>query len=110
MDDCCKIYKAPDGSFFWFTILAAEGTKIAKMLQITSRTGEESFDVVAISGAVSNITYGRLPASFLVPPDYPQYDKDGSKAKWVYGYCLNARTWAYDVGVALFGFYHIWRL
>ena len=104
MDDDCKIYKAPDGSFFWFTILAAEGTKIAKMLQITSRTGEESFDVVAISGAISNITYGRLPASFLVPPDDPQYDKDGSKAKWVYGYCLNARTWAYDVGLALLVF------
>ncbi len=83
MDDDCEIYKAPDGSLFWFTILAAEGTKIAKMLQKVTKAGEEAFDVVAISGAISNVTYGRLPASFLVPADDPQYDKDGSKAKWV---------------------------
>ena len=104
LNDECKIYRANDNTEFWFTTNVAEGDKIAKLVKEVWREGEIQYDVVAISGAVSNITNGRLPASFLIPADDPQYDKDGSKAKWKYGYCLNNRTWAYDVGLALLVF------
>ena len=60
--------------------------------------------MVGISGAIANLTTGRLPASFLIPADDPQYNKDGSNALGVYGYMLNSRTWAYDVGLALLVF------
>lgn len=103
LNDECKIYRSGD-ICFWFTTEVAPGDKIAKMVQQVWREGEVAYDVVAISGAISNITSGRLPASFLIPTDDPQYDKDGSKAKWKYGYCLNNRTWAYDVGLALLVF------
>ena len=103
LNDECKIYRS-GGICFWFTTEVAPGDKIAKMVQQVWREGAVAYDVVAISGAISNITSGRLPASFLIPTDDPQYDKDGSKAKWKYGYCLNNRTWAYDVGLALLVF------
>ena len=104
LNDDCRIYKTNDGSLLWFTNHVTEGTKIAKMFERVERAGTTTYDIVAISGAISNITYGRLPASFRIPMDDPQYDKDGSKAKWIYGYCLNDRTWAYDVGLALLAF------
>ena len=104
LNDECKVYRTNDGTRLWFTENAVQGDKIAKLVQQVLRSGEIQYDVVAISGAISNITNGRLPASFLIPTDDPQYDKDGSKAKWKYGYCLNNRTWAYDVGLALLVF------
>ena len=104
LNDECKVYCTNDGTRLWFTENAVQGGKIAKLVQQVLRSGEIQYDVVAISGAISNITNGRLPASFLIPTDDPQYDKDGSKAKWKYGYCLNNRTWAYDVGLALLVF------
>ena len=104
LNDECKVYCTNDGTRLWFTENAVQGDKIAKLVQQVLRSGEIQYDVVAISGAISNITNGRLPASFLIPTDDPQYDKDGSKAKWKYGYCLNNRTWAYDVGLALLVF------
>ena len=104
LNDECKIYRTSNESFLWFTNHVAEGDKIAKLVQSVWRQGEIAYDVVAISGAISNITNGRLPASFFIPTDDPQYDKDGSKAQWKYGYCLNNRTWAYDVGLALLVF------
>ena len=103
LNDECKIWNTGSG-YMWFTNHVAEGDKIAKMVQRVWRQGTFAYDVVAISGAVSNITNGRLPASFLIPTDDPQYDKDGSKAQWKSGYCLNNRTWAYDVGLALLVF------
>ena len=103
LNDECKIWNTGSG-YMWFTNHVAEGDKIAKMVQRVWRQGAFAYDVVAISGAVSNITNGRLPASFLIPTDDPQYDKDGSKAQWKFGYCLNNRTWAYDVGLALLVF------
>ncbi len=100
----CRLYIAPGNNFLWYTIKPADGAKIAKLVQKITRAGEVAYDVLAISGARGNITSGRLPASFLIPTDDPQYDKDGSKALHKYGYCLNARTWAYDVGLALLVF------
>lgn len=46
----------------------------------------------------------RYPASFLIPEDDPQYSKEGNTAMGVYGYMLNSRCWAYDVGLALLVF------
>lgn len=92
LNDECKIWNTGSG-YMWFTNHVAEGDKIAKMVQRVWRQETFAYDVVAISGAVSNITNGRLPASFLIPTDDPQYDKDGSKAQWKFGYCLNNRTW-----------------
>lgn len=95
LNDECPIYYA-DGKYRWHADHVAEGTKIGFVLNGTN--------ILAISGGVSNVDNGRLPASFKVPPDDPQYDKDGSKALWKYGYCLNYRTWAYDIGLALLVF------
>ncbi len=46
----------------------------------------------------------RYPASFLIPEDDPQYSKEGNTANGTYGYMLNSRCWAYDVGLALLVF------
>ena len=46
----------------------------------------------------------RYPASFLIPEDDPQYSKEGNTANGAYGYMLNSRCWAYDVGLALLVF------
>ena len=73
-------------------------------MQQVWREGAFAYDVVGISGAIANLTTGRLPASFLIPADDPQYNKDGSNALGVYGYMLNSRTWVYDVGLALLVF------
>lgn len=104
MNDTCKIWRVGDGDYVWYTNKVAPGDKIAKMVQQVWREEAFAYDVVAISGSVGNITNGRLPASFLIPYDDPQYDKDGSTAQWKYGYMLNSRTWAYDVGLALLVF------
>ena len=95
LNDECPIYFVSD-HYIWYTNHVAEGTKIGFVMRGTT--------ILAISGGVSNVDNGRLPASFKVPTDDPQYDKDGSKALWKYGYCLNYRTWAYDIGLALLVF------
>ena len=95
LNDECPIYFVSD-HYIWYTNHVAEGTKIGFVMRGTN--------ILAISGGVSNVDNGRLPASFKVPTDDPQYDKDGSKALWKYGYCLNYRTWAYDIGLALLVF------
>lgn len=104
LNDTCKIWNVGGGNYVWYTNKVAEGHKIGKVMQQIWREGKTQYDTIGIAGAISNIENGRLPASFLIPKDDPQYDKDGSSAKWVYGYCLNARTWAYDVGLALLVF------
>ncbi len=104
LNDTCKIWNVGGGNFVWYTNKVAEGHKIGKVMQQIWREGKTQYDTIGIAGAISNIENGRLPASFLIPKDDPQYDKDGSTAQWVYGYCLNARTWAYDVGLALLVF------
>ena len=95
LNDECPIFYI-NGQYMWYADHVAEGTKIGIVMNGTN--------ILAISGGVSNVDNGRLPASFKVPPDDPQYDKDGSKALWKYGYCLNYRTWAYDIGLALLVF------
>ena len=97
--DECKIWNT-GSSYLFYSIKAVEGQKIGKIAKITSG----GYDVVGVAGAVANLSSGRIPASFLIPEDDPQYDKDGSKAKHKYGYCLNSRSWAYDVGLALLVF------
>ena len=73
-------------------------------MQQVLRDGAVAYDAVGIAGAIMNLQKGRLPASFLIPTDDPQYNKDGSNALGAYGYMLNSRTWAYDVGLALLVF------
>ena len=100
----CKIWNVGGGKYIWYTNKVAEGHKIGKIMQQVWRDGEVAYDVVGISGAIANLKTGRLPASFLIPTDDPQYNKDGSNALGAYGYLLNSRTWAYDVGLALLVF------
>lgn len=101
LNDTCKIWDVGNNKYIWYSNKVTEGHKIGKVVQKVLREGKLQYDVVGIAGAIANVKKGRLPASFLIPKDDPQYDKDGSTAKWKYGYCLNARTWAYDVGLAL---------
>lgn len=100
LNDDCRIYRTNDGTLLWYTTHVAEGNKIAKLVELN----DGGYETVAIAGGVANIENGRLPASFLIPKNDPQYDKDGSKAQRKYGYMLNSRTWAYDVGLALLVF------
>ena len=99
LNDECKVWKV-GGTYVWYTNQVATGYKIAKLMHPIPG----GFEVIGIAGARGNLESGRLPASFFIPEDDPQYDKDGSKAHHVYGYCLNSRTWAYDVGLALLVF------
>lgn len=104
INDICKIWNCGGGKYMWYTNKAATGHKIGKVMQQVWRDGAVAFDAVGIAGAVMNLQKGRLPASFLIPTDDPQYNKDGSNALGAYGYMLNSRTWAYDVGLALLVF------
>jgi len=96
----CKIWNCGEGGYIWFTNHVTQGHKIAKVIHPIPG----GYEVIGLAGAVANIESGRLPASFFIPEDDPQYDKDGTRAQRVYGYCLNSRTWAYDVGLALLVF------
>lgn len=104
LNDTCKIWNVGGGKFIFYTNKVATGHKIGKAVQQVWREGDFAYDVVGISGAISNLQTGRLPASFLIPTDDPQYNKDGSNALGAYGYMLNSRTWGYDVGLALLVF------
>ena len=104
INDICKIWNCGGGKYMWYTNKSATGHKIGKVMQQVWRDGAVAFDAVGIAGAVMNLQKGRLPASFLIPTDDPQYNKDGSNALGAYGYMLNSRTWAYDVGLALLVF------
>lgn len=104
INDVCKIWNCGGGKYMWYTNKAATGHKIGKVMQQVWRDGAVAFDAVGIAGAVMNLQKGRLPASFLIPTDDPQYNKDGSNALGAYGYMLNSRTWAYDVGLTLLVF------
>lgn len=104
INDICKIWNCGGGKYLWYTNRVAAGHKIGKVMQQVWRDGAPAYDAVGIAGAVMNLQKGRLPASFLIPTDDPQYNKDGSNALGAYGYMLNSRTWAYDVGLALLVF------
>ncbi len=95
----CEVYTVNDLAFF-FTNSAEEGRKIAKL----THTTDTGYTVVGLCGGTSNIIAGRFPASYLIPNDDPQYDKDGSTAMNLYGYVLNSRCFLYDVGLALLAF------
>ena len=104
INDICKIWNCGGGKYLWYTNKVASGHKIGKVMQQVLRDGAVAYDAVGIAGAIMNLQKGRLPASFLIPTDDPQYNKDGSNALGAYGYMLNSRTWAYDVGLALLVF------
>ena len=104
INDICKIWNCGGGKYMWYTNKAATGHKIGKVMQQVWREGAVAYDAVGIAGSIMNLQKGRLPASFLIPTDDPQYNKDGSNALGAYGYMLNSRTWAYDVGLALLVF------
>lgn len=97
LTDNCKIYHNVSGNKFFFSNKAYLGMKICKVV-IPNGTG--GWSVIGLAGGISNATTGRFPASFLIPEDDPQYDKDGSTAQGAYGYLLNSRTFLYDVGLA----------
>ncbi len=84
---------------FFFCANAFAGQKIAKLM----RESGDHYTVVGICGG-TNIEKGRFPASYLIPADDPQYDRDGSNALNLYGYMLNSRCFIYDAGLALIAF------
>ena len=94
----CDVYAVGDDVFF-FTASVHAGRKIAKLV----RLADNGYTVVGMCGT-ARIGAGRFPASYLIPEDDPQYDRDGSQAMNMYGYMLNSRCFIYDVGLALIAF------
>ena len=92
----CEVFDAGEFAFFYTTAVNS-GRKIAKL----TRDTEDGYTVVGMCGGVENIAMGRFPASYLIPNDDPQYNKDGSNALNLYGYMLNSRCFIYDAGLAL---------
>lgn len=82
---------------FFFTPHVFEGKKIIRVLDNSAPPPM----TVAIVNATTNIQAGRLPASFMIPEDDPQYDREGNTAMGIFGYMLNSRCWVYDAGLAL---------
>ena len=99
-----KIWDVGQGRYLFYTHKVYTGKKIAKVIQRVWSNGAFVYNTVGIAGALTNATTGRIPASFLVPSDDPQYNKDGSNANNIYGYMLNSRCFIYDVGLALLVF------
>ena len=95
----CEVYDAGEFAFF-FTTAASIGRKIAKL----TRDTEDGYTVVGMCGGAKNIAGRRFPASYLIPVDDPQYNRDGSNARSLYGYMLNSRCFIYDAGLALIVF------
>ena len=87
----------------WYSNQSYPGVKICKAVKYHDN-GE--IEIVGISDTKNSYHLGRLPASYLVPQDDPQYNKDGSSALGVHGYMLNSRCWIYDAGLALLVFTH----
>lgn len=104
LSDEMDVWDMGGGRHVFYTQKVFSGLKIAKVIQRVWQSGSFNYIVVGISGARSNSSYGRLPASFYIPTDDPQYDKEGNSALGAYGYMLNSRCWAYDVGLALLVF------
>ena len=104
LSDEMDIWDMGGGRHVFYTQQVQPGKKIAKVIKRVWQAGAFAYVVAGITGAKSNISYGRLPASFLLPPDDPQYDKEGNTAMGAFGYMLNSRCWAYDVGLALLVF------
>lgn len=61
-------------------------------------------NVVGIGGEFTNIIEGRFPASYLIPKDDPNYNKDGNTALGKHGYMMNNRSYIYDIGMSLLMF------
>ena len=70
------------------------GKKIVRVRNVVYDT------IVGATGSEYETWY-RYPVSFRIPPDDPQYAKDGSSAMGEHGYMLNTRCWSYDIGLAL---------
>jgi len=104
LSDEVKIWDVGQGRYLFYTHKVYTGKKIAKVIQRVWSNGAFVYNTVGIAGALTNATTGRIPASFLVPSDDPQYNKDGSNANNIYGYMLNSRCFIYDVGLALLVF------
>lgn len=94
----CEVYAVGEEAFF-FTTAAGTGRKIAKLVRLS----DNGYKVVGMCGT-ARIAEGRFPASYLIPEDDPQYDRDGSNAMNMYGYMLNSRCFIYDAGLALIAF------
>ena len=101
LTDEMDIWDMGGGRHIFYTQKVQPGMKIGKVIRRVWQSGGFTYVVEGISGAKSNSSYGRLPASFFIPPDDPQYDREGNSAVGTYGYMLNSRCWAYDVGLAL---------
>lgn len=77
--------------------LSFAGKKLVRVMSLDSE------GTVGMTGCGYEKFY-RYPASYRIPQDDPQYDKDGNTANGLYGYLLNSRCWLYDVGLALLAF------
>lgn len=88
-------------SGIWYSNMSFPGRKICKAILVHDN-GEQ--EIVGISDSNNTYNTGRLPASYLIPQDDPQFNKDGSSALGAYGYMLNSRSWVYDAGLALLVF------
>lgn len=89
-----------NGEYMFWGVFNTVGLKIAKLYDISV----EPNLIKGIGGTMSNAGDGRLPCSYLIPPDDPDYNFDGSNAMNLHGYMLNLRSFSYDVGLALLMF------
>lgn len=95
--DTCNIFLY-NGEYYFFS---DKGNFDGKIL---GKVINNKNNVVGISSKYSNILHGRLPSSYLIPSDDPNYDKEGSSALGQHAYLMNSRSFIYDVGLALLVF------
>ena len=94
--DTCKIFIF-NGEYYFFSKGDVKGLMLGKVIDIKD-------SVVGITSEYVNIKHGRLPASYLIPENDPNYDKEGNSALGKHAYLMNSRSFIYDVGLALLVF------
>lgn len=94
--DTCKIFVL-NKEYYFFSRKNPDGKLLAKVVNIKG-------SVSGISAQYTNIKQGRLPSSYLVPENDPNFDKEGNSALGKHAYLMNSRSFIYDVGLALLVF------
>lgn len=94
--DICNIY-VYNNEYFFFSKGNTEENILGKVINYKE-------NVTGITSKYSNISSGRLPSSYLIPSDDPNYDKEGNTALGKHGYLMNSRSFIYDVGLVLLVF------
>lgn len=87
---------ADDFSFYYAPVPG--GKKVARIVEVSTK------EIVGDSSLSSSAFVGKVPSSYLVPENDPQYNKEGNTANGQYGYKLQDRVFIYDIGLSLIVF------